>query len=35
LLIKEQQANHLLPTIFELMLQEIQQVVDENCVVKE
>lgn len=25
----------LLPTLFELMLVEIQQVVDENCVVKE
>ena len=35
IILREQDKNHLLPTVLELMFQECQSVVDENCVVKE
>jgi len=34
LILTEQNQKHLLPTILELLLQEVQTIVDENCVVK-
>jgi len=34
LILIEKKQKHLLPTILELLLQEAQTIVDENCVVK-
>jgi hypothetical protein len=33
LILAEANQNHLMPTILELLLQEVQTIVDENCVV--